>query len=259
MECFPLQIYVPVAPVATRPSPTAPSPPQVPGLSGSAIASEMRQAPAVNFVSPSKYHVPGLPKIAANASLGQSVGSEGCTSAPVQGSGGCTAVPLVTSPGDSRPTAANPSVSPGVGGASWQSEPVLNGIIGQAGMTADGVYLYTKDADQTTIPPLPTVSEFQHWRQSVRELVVAASGLGPVAFDWINKVEDKGVDLAQLADSTRPFVRIDLKLKAALSLVLTGNLVNKVRSMTEHLRKQVAMMNGRQVLWIIYHHYSMDK
>ncbi len=29
--------------------------------------------------------------------------------------------------------------------------------------------------------------------------------------------------------------------------------------MTEHLRKQGAMMNGRQVLWIIYHHYSMDK
>ncbi len=61
--------------------------------------------------------------------------------------------------------------------------------------------------------------------------MVAASGLGPVAYDWINKVEDKGVDLAQLADSTRPFVSIDLKLKAALSLVLTGDLVNKVRSM----------------------------
>ncbi len=104
----------------------------------------------------------------------------------------------------------------------------FNGLTGQAGMTVDGVYRYTKEADQITIPPLPKVPYFQNWRQSVRELVVAASRLGPVAFGWTNKVEDKGIDLAQLADSTRPFVSIALKLKAALSLVLTGDLLNKV-------------------------------
>ncbi len=62
----------------------------------------------------------------------------------------------------------------------------LQCITGQAGMTVDGVYRYTKEADQITIPPLPKVPDFQNWRQSVRELVVAACGLGPVAFEWIN-------------------------------------------------------------------------
>ncbi len=71
------------------------------------------------------------------------------------------------------------------------------GATGHTGMTIDGAFRYTKEADHMTIPPLPKVRDFQSWRQSARELVVASSGLGPVAFEWINKVEEKGVDLAQ--------------------------------------------------------------
>ncbi len=130
---------VPTAPVPSGP-PLVPPIAQVPGLTGSAAAGDTRQAPAVNFASPSKYHVPGLPVIAENVSVGQTAGSGGRTSAPIQGFGGCAAVPFATSPSDSRPMAASLNVSPGVGGASWQSEPVFNGITGQAGMTVDGVY-----------------------------------------------------------------------------------------------------------------------
>ncbi len=197
--------------------------------------------------------------IAENVSGDQTVGSGGRTSTPVQGSGGFIAMPFVSSPSDPGSSAVNQNPFPVGGVPSWQPTSAFNGMTGQVGMTVDGVYRYTKEADQMTLPPLPQVSDFENWRQSVRELVVATFGLGLVAFEWIKKVEDKGADLAQLSDSTRPFVSIDLELKVALSLILTGDLVNKVRSMTEHLRKQGVTTTGRQVLWVIYHHYSMDK
>ncbi len=72
------------------------------------------------------------------------------------GAGGCSSVPIVTSPSD-KSTGVGLNMSLGNGMGSWQSEPAFNGVTGQAGLTIDGVYRYTKEADQITIPPLPEV------------------------------------------------------------------------------------------------------
>ncbi len=65
---------IPTAPVSSGP-PLVPPIPQVPGLTGSAIACDTRQVPVVNFVSPSKYHVPRLPMIAESVPVGHTAGS----------------------------------------------------------------------------------------------------------------------------------------------------------------------------------------
>ncbi len=78
---------VPSAPVSLG-HPLVPPIAQVPGLTGSAVAGEARQAPTVNFVSPSKYHVPGLPMIAESVSVGRMAGSGGRTSTRFPTDGG---------------------------------------------------------------------------------------------------------------------------------------------------------------------------
>lgn len=70
------------------------------------------------------------------------------------------------------------------------------------------------------LPQLPAITGFRAWRGAVRDIAVAAAGKGESAMRWIKEVESEGATIAKLADSGT-FLTIDLKLKAAISIVST--------------------------------------
>ena len=79
---------------------------------------------------------------------------------------------------------------------------------------------------------------FKCWRSAVRDEVAAASGKGDGVFRWILKAEDKDVTMEQLTDSGRNWVGIEMKLKAAISKLATGELARRISRASEDARKE---------------------
>ena len=115
-----------------------------------------------------------------------------------------------------------------------------------------------KEAESLKLPSLPSVSTFKIWRSQIRELVAAASCDPQRAFRWIMRCEEAGISTYKLADS-ESFDTLDAKLCAGLSGLIKGDLARQVHAEKESLASQGFYMRGRQLLLVIYQHYSISE
>ena len=114
-----------------------------------------------------------------------------------------------------------------------------------------------KEADHVKLQALPNTVQFRGWRTLVRDEVLAASGRGKIAFEWIIEVEKPGATYAAMAN-VGDFESLDGKLSAALTKVMTGELGRKVNQVKETGTKDGVLVRGRQVLWLVYDHYRIN-
>ena len=99
---------------------------------------------------------------------------------------------------------------------------------------------------------------FRTWKLQLRDEVASASGDPDAAFRWLNEVERDSVEIEQYASSGR-FPSLDAKLAAALSRILTGDLLHQVNLLKERYAKMGLLLKGRQILWQIYKHYKISE
>ena len=116
----------------------------------------------------------------------------------------------------------------------------------------------SREADTIRVPALPHTTGLRAWRSSVRAEVTAASGRGHVAFKWVREVERDSATFSGLSDSAG-LESLDAKLASALTKVLSGELGRKVSQATEKEAKMDRPIAGRQILFMIYHHYKTNE
>jgi len=112
-----------------------------------------------------------------------------------------------------------------------------------------------KEADKIEIKPMPQVAGFRAWKLALGGEVAGASGDPQRGFAWIMEVEMAGVPLRSLENSGL-FPTLDAKLAAALSKAIHGEFARRVNVMKEeHAKSRGLMLTGRQILFLLYHHY----
>ena len=112
-----------------------------------------------------------------------------------------------------------------------------------------------KEADKIDVKTMPKVADFRAWKLALRDEIAGASGDPQRGFAWIMEVEQRGVALICLEDSGF-FPTLDAKLAAALSKAIHGEFARRVNVMKEEqARSRRLMLNGRQILFLLYHHY----
>jgi hypothetical protein len=94
-----------------------------------------------------------------------------------------------------------------------------------------------KEAEKITLPALPKTPGFRAWRINMRNAVVAASGKGNLAFQWIREVEEPGTTYESMADSGE-FSTLDVKLAASITAIAHGELGRKITNETEKEAKE---------------------
>ena len=185
-----------------------------------------------------------MPAAKAQATSAQPAAKAQATSAPQAAQAQATPAPPQEAP-TSYP------VAPGVGETPPPTGQTTSAL--PTNMTPGGVPQYVKatEAASVNIPAIPTeLQPWISWKRTVRDNVMAASGVPVSCFAWFNFVESPGVTLEQLANSG-PFEALDHKLATALYNDSKGDLRRRLTNMREDLIRKGRMMTGRQMLWVI--------
>ena len=81
-----------------------------------------------------------------------------------------------------------------------------------------------READSITVPPLPTIGNFQEWKTAVFQNTCAASGRGDAVYPWITACADSGkYSYGALRKCGSAYCSLDAKLAVALSKVIKPN------------------------------------
>jgi hypothetical protein len=116
-----------------------------------------------------------------------------------------------------------------------------------------------REAEMIKLPSeLPNAAGFRLWKIHLRTEVMAASGRGRDAFQWILRTEMAGSTMEALADS-EGYESLDNKLAAALMRVTKGGLGRKLSFLAETFAREGRPLTGRQCLFVIYGNYKVDE
>jgi hypothetical protein len=103
----------------------------------------------------------------------------------------------------------------------------------------------------------PQPKNFRKWKLSFKKAVVAATNQRPDdVFAWITAVEGAN-SYDELGDSG-PFPELDALLAAEWDKILSGEFQKKVNLIEYKLESQGKMIKGRQITWMVYHHFRLS-
>ena len=115
--------------------------------------------------------------------------------------------------------------------------------------------------DPFTIQRFPQIGDFKRWQASVVDEVVGAwHGNIDEIFEWINYIEDPRATMDDLAVTGDKFMRMDAKLRTAITKVATGELgreLTQAASEEKDLNKR--LLKGRQMLFLCYQFYEVSE
>ena len=99
------------------------------------------------------------------------------------------------------------------------------------------------------------MENYAQWCISVHNIVLAGSGVGYKAFDWISKCKKPHVSLGDLADS-EGFSSLDFKLAGAISRIQTGTLGSTLTRYALEYASSGVPLKGRQMLLLVHQNYQ---
>ena len=111
------------------------------------------------------------------------------------------------------------------------------------------------EASELKLPALPSMENYAQWCIAVHNVVLAGSGVGYKAFDWICKCEKPNVSLGDLADS-EGFSSLDFKLAGAIARIQSGLLTHTLTRYALEYAQHGVPLKGRQMLLIIHQNYQ---
>ena len=189
---------------------------------------------------------PGLPK--SEEDRDEEKGAKGPKKEPGGGGGGGGG-------GD------DPDGEGGGGGDSGSSDEELRALSPEqrALVRAFGGSKTRKEQDKITLNPMPTPQQYRSWRLSTIQKVVAASGRGHRAFQWIMAVEDVDFGFEALGYPGREYKSLDAKLAAAITETATGELGRQLTHRTEVEMNAGRLITGRQLLWIMQEYFRLNE
>ena len=119
-----------------------------------------------------------------------------------------------------------------------------------------------KEAEKVLVPDFPDVVNLPNYKVKVIQQVIAASGRRDVkkVTRWVQEVEKSSKGFKRLRKSGRNFETLDMKLAASLSKTLKGEFARSVAvKEARRLRDHGKPLNGRQLLWLIYDHFRVNR
>ena len=115
------------------------------------------------------------------------------------------------------------------------------------------------DAPSIPIAYVPTeLGPWIEWKRSLKDKVMAASGVPDLCFPWIYYVEKQGVTFEQLEDSG-PFASLDHKLGAIVYDLSQGDLRRRLTNLKEDLARKDRLLTGRQIFWVVNQDFVVDE
>ena len=106
---------------------------------------------------------------------------------------------------------------------------------------------------------LPMQPQLKNWQAALRSEGAACSGRGQEGWDLLRNVELSGTTFESLAHPEPKWRNVVAMLAAALTRILLGEIGRKVNLEIDKWAKKGVMVNGLQILWLIYRHYDLEE
>ena len=94
---------------------------------------------------------------------------------------------------------------------------------------------------------------------SLIDEIVAASARPKRAFEWILEVRAQGIAYDVLAEPGDDMATLDAKLSSALAHIAPAECQRTLQTTKIDAMKDNKMIAGRQILFLIYHHFRMSE
>ena len=145
---------------------------------------------------------------------------------------------------DQRAQAAYPQSNAG-------DDAAIVPIVGQPpGLEYQVQYSKPREADSITLKTFPRPgSEFESWKDHLRDAITAASAIPKLAYPWILRVEEATFE--ELADEG-PFSQLDHKLATALKLCIpdeTNLKTSLLRQKIQQEKDQMRIESKARMTW----------
>ena len=114
-----------------------------------------------------------------------------------------------------------------------------------------------KEVEVFVVEILPHVKFFRHWRLRFFKQIVADSGRGDAALDWIGMIETVS-SIEELIETDPNWINFSAKLASGLMKILSGDLKRQITLYEEKLMAQKRTLNGRQLAFIIWDRYKRE-
>eukprot|EP00971_Amphidinium_carterae_P342388 6481670-Amphidinium_carterae.1 len=116
-----------------------------------------------------------------------------------------------------------------------------------------------READHITVSDLPNPAKFRSWKLELKRNVAAASRSPNDAFMWVSETDQLAPFHSSLAHPEVRFQTLDAKLAVGLwKAIGHGELSRRVYVIAEKLASAGRMLAGRQILALVYEHYSTE-
>ena len=107
----------------------------------------------------------------------------------------------------------------------------------------------------------PQIGNFKRWQANIVDEVVGAwHGDIDDIFEWMHVIEAPGTTMEELAITGAKFMRVDAKLRTAITKVADGELgreLTQAASEEKNLRRR--LLKGRQMLFLCYQYYEISE
>ena len=133
--------------------------------------------------------------------------------------------------------------------------PKLFDISGEGGPAREN--RSSKEKDYFKFQNLPTVPKFRMWRLRFKRDIASGSIDPKRAMVWITEVEN-AQSWEELEDDEE-FYTLSAKIAAGLIIIMYGELGRRITILDDQLSRKGEMLNGRQILWIIYQRFRVHK
>ena len=114
-----------------------------------------------------------------------------------------------------------------------------------------------KEAESCKFEAFPKVTQFRSWKMSFKKEVASASGRPDEAFIWITEIEE-ALSVEDLQISGSGWETLDAKIAAGLAKIISGEFQRQIQMMEEEAALQKKMIKGRQIAFLIYHHFKIS-
>ena len=121
------------------------------------------------------------------------------------------------------------------------------------------------EASEIKVPTFPSIIKYDEWCTEMADAVMAASGRGDKAWDWIRRPSMPLETFGSLKESGDKYNSLDAKLAKALRTCANGNSIHHVRIKDEFNRgtaecnREGRPIKGRQLLLLVHKYYRTNE
>ena len=116
-----------------------------------------------------------------------------------------------------------------------------------------------KEAERIRVTAWPKPANYRQWRMNLIDEIVAASARPKRAFEWILEVRTPGIAYDDLAEPGDDMATLDAKLSSALAHIAPAEFQRTLQTKKIDAMKENKMIAGRQILFLIDHHFRMSE